>query len=203
MQQPYAGKAKIEEHTESILIRIPVTKNWIMLIFLPIWLCGWAFGLFMASRMFLSGTTEKFNSSSSFSMVFLAVWLIGWTVGGGYAIYTWLRMVFGIEILEFKNDMISIKQQLLTFKQNRDYNPEHIWRLRTIPIPAPSIFDNRQYWGQATQSLAFDYGARTIRFGNGIDEAEATQILEMVRQKFPQYHPRESTAWKGLAGHRP
>jgi hypothetical protein len=36
-------------------------------------------------------------------------------------------------------------------------------------------------------SLAFDYGARTFRFGTSIDEAEAKQIVAEIQQKFPQY----------------
>jgi hypothetical protein len=175
-----------------------------MIIFLPIWLCGWAFGLVTAFWSLTTGTVERLNPNSPFSpSLFLVVWLIGWTVGGGFALFTWLRMVFGVEILEFKNNVISIKQKILSFEQSRDYDPQHIWRLRTVAIPAASIFNNHHYWGQNMQSLAFDYGARTIRFGSGIDEAEAAQILELIQQKFPQYRPRESTAWAGLGNHRP
>jgi hypothetical protein len=36
-------------------------------------------------------------------------------------------------------------------------------------------------------SIAFDYGARTFRFGSGVDEAEAKQILAEIQQKYPQY----------------
>jgi hypothetical protein len=36
-------------------------------------------------------------------------------------------------------------------------------------------------------AVAFDYGAATFRFGAGIDEAEAKQIVAEIQQKFPQY----------------
>lgn len=31
-----------------------------------------------------------------------------------------------------------------------------------------------------------DYGAKTIRFGSGIDEAEARMILDSIRTRFPE-----------------
>lgn len=36
-------------------------------------------------------------------------------------------------------------------------------------------------------ALAFDYETKTIRFGHGIGESEAEQILALVKEQFPQY----------------
>ncbi len=41
--------------------------------------------------------------------------------------------------------------------------------------------------GNSVGTLAFDYGAKTFRFGAGIDEAEAKQIVAEIQNKFPQY----------------
>jgi hypothetical protein len=35
-------------------------------------------------------------------------------------------------------------------------------------------------------ALAFDYGARTIRIGTGIDEAEAAMLIDAIARRFPQ-----------------
>ena len=40
--------------------------------------------------------------------------------------------------------------------------------------------------GMRSGPLAFDYGAKTIRFGSGVDEAEARVILASIRTRFPE-----------------
>ncbi len=51
----------------------------------------------------------------------------------------------------------------------------------------PEWFMRRSAWAaMTTGQLAFDYGARTIRFGEA-DEAVAKMILAEIQQLFPQY----------------
>jgi hypothetical protein len=59
-------------------------------------------------------------------------------------------------------------------------------RLRVAPlaqpirgIPLPSFHG----------LIAFDYGSRTVRFGAGIDEAEAFDLVKRVTGRFPQFAP--------------
>ena len=60
-------------------------------------------------------------------------------------------------------------------------------------MPEPNWFDQSYFYSTGAPSLAFDYGAKTIRFGRGIDEAEATQLLERIIAKFPQYQTLQPT----------
>ena len=46
--------------------------------------------------------------------------------------------------------------------------------------------------GDGQGQLAFDYGARTIRFADA-DEAEVKMILAEIRPRFPQYAPALDT----------
>ena len=48
-----------------------------------------------------------------------------------------------------------------------------------------SIFSD-PYQGMFSGTIAFDYGARTVRLGSGIDEAEAHMIIESLRMRFPE-----------------
>jgi hypothetical protein len=108
-------------------------------------------------------------------------------IASGFVLYTWLRLMFGVEVTEFTPHSIAVGEKILTIDRGRSYDAQSISRLRTVNVPAPSIFDNSALWSGGVPSLGFDYGARTIRFGKGIDEAEAHGILERVVQKFPQY----------------
>ena len=47
-------------------------------------------------------------------------------------------------------------------------------------------------WGKGEGVIAFDYGAKTFRFGSGLDEAEAKMILIEIAQRYPHYLPRAS-----------
>ncbi len=49
-----------------------------------------------------------------------------------------------------------------------------------------------QFWGVGQGIITFDYGAKTFRFGSGLDEAEAKMILSEITQRYPQYLPRDS-----------
>jgi len=40
-------------------------------------------------------------------------------------------------------------------------------------------------WGLTGGHIAFDYGAKTYRFGAGVDEAEAKQIVKQIVDRYP------------------
>jgi hypothetical protein len=62
----------------------------------------------------------------------------------------------------------------------RSYDLAHVRRLRT----SPAIWT--QGSGQPPPgAIAFDYGARTVRIGSGIDEAEALMLLQAIASRFP------------------
>jgi len=46
--------------------------------------------------------------------------------------------------------------------------------------------------------IAFDYGAKTITFGDAIDEAEATQLIKLIkaRSRFPERPSLEGSGIK-------
>jgi hypothetical protein len=184
MQKPFRGRAVIEERSDSLLVQIPAAKSWWLLLFLPFWLIGWVSVGIPLVRSFLEGRSgNNFGNAPLFAIV----WIGGWLVSSVFVLYTWFRLVFGIEVTEFTPHSIAVGEKILTIDRGRSYDARSISRLRTVNVPAPSIFDNSALWSGGVPSLGFDYGARTIRFGKGIDEAEAHAILERVVEKFPQY----------------
>ena len=75
MERPYAGKATILESTHETVVTIPTKKNWFLLVFITVWLCGWTIG-------WLSATGALTFSGGTGIDAFLAVWLTLWTIGG-------------------------------------------------------------------------------------------------------------------------
>lgn len=73
--------------------------------------------------------------------------------------------------------------------RTREYAGDHIHCLRVAPMNfAPyAHYQSLEQLGLSDGQIAFDYGAKTIRFGGGIDEAEARLIVETIVQRFHRY----------------
>jgi hypothetical protein len=149
-----------------------------VVLFLAAWLVGWCFGLVMAARaLFL----EPVDAPT----LFLAAWLIGWTLAGGFALYVWLWTLAGREVLVLRPDSLVMKRDLRGLGRLKEYDLLHVKNLRVSPVPwnLYSWSGGMQFWGVGGGPVAFDYGSRTIRFGSGLDEAEARGIVKELRAR--------------------
>jgi len=200
----------MQDEGSSLKIMIPSHKNYFTMFFLGFWLLGWAFGEIMVGGIFLAGivqllfkTPEILPEVSKGGLaglfgggLFMLVWLTIWTVGGGFALYSFLWQVAGKENIGVSYDMIKIQRAVFGFGRTKEYLATDIKDLRVTPWAADhNIFSwsrSSSIWGMSSGILAFDYGAKTFRFGGGIDEAEAKQILEKVVARFPQYRVRNT-----------
>ena len=57
-------------------------------------------------------------------------------------------------------------------------------RIGQIGFDPVNVSSSLQLWGVGGGVLAFDYGARTYRFGAGLDEAEAKQVVIAIKQRY-------------------
>jgi tetrahydromethanopterin S-methyltransferase subunit E len=57
-------------------------------------------------------------------------------------------------------------------------------RVAHLGVNPFDISSSLQLWGVGGGVIAFDYGARTYRFGAGLDEAEAKQIVTAIKQRY-------------------
>jgi hypothetical protein len=180
---PSPPKHTMTDFGNRMQISIPSQKQWLLLIILPIWLCGWVFGE-------VSAIHKIMNDGLTISIL---IWIIGWTFGGVFAILMILWQIAGKEIIEISNRSIFVSKTIFNIGFPTEYSVRYLKDLRMSSI---IIANNDSQWGRTCnsdyslmgyQKLAFDYGAITIRFGYGIDEAEAKQILNNIQQKYPQY----------------
>jgi hypothetical protein len=54
--------------------------------------------------------------------LFLTGWLGAWTVGGGLAIYFWLWMIAGHEVVTLTPTLLGLRRDVLGFGRSRDYD---------------------------------------------------------------------------------
>jgi len=190
------GRASIEEDGLSLRVIIPASRNVFLTLFLTVWLAGWFFGESFALRDLLA-------PSGDIPRGFLGVWLAGWTVGGLFAGLTLLWRVLGREVLELRPDTLVHRRVILGVGPARAYDLTAVKDFRVGPpvfrvdrLSFSSLFDRQSTrpdysrigdaWGLSGGQVVFDYGAKTVRCGAGLDEAEAKMIVARFQQRSPR-----------------
>ncbi len=174
--EPAKARAIVVEGSDGFELLIPNKRNWFAILFLSAWLCGWLMGEITVPSAFFSGTGDMGGKA------FIAVWLVMWTLGGGFAIFALLWMISGRERIYLGRGRLSIRREILGRGLLGEYDTSHLRNLRVSPSPY-NPFDFRssfRMWGIGGGTIAFDYGASTIRFGAGLDEGEAKSVTDRL-----------------------
>jgi len=90
---------------------------------------------------------------------------------------TWcIRTLAGRDTLTVSGDYFVVRKQVFGLGWAKQYLRSQIRDLRFQP-------ELRQGRAHQNSRIAFDYGAKTITFADGLDEAEAYQILSTIRER--------------------
>ena len=185
--EPPAGRAKIQSDGLALRVSIPPHRSLFAVLFLGAWMVGWYFGETSALREFM-------KPGRSPQGTFLVAWLVGWTIGGIFAATTLLWSLAGREVIEVQPEVLVHRRAILGLGWSKVYSVAAIKDLR---VAAPGLrIDNLSFsklldrtergqgrlrvgdfWGFSGGPIVFDYGARTVRCGAGVDEAEAKAIV--------------------------
>lgn len=184
MEGLYSGRAILNETFNELEIIIPAKKNWFAIIFLGAWLGGWAIGEIFATGALISMIGEGIE----FPVFFIFFWLCGWTVGGFLAIKTFIWNLIGKELISFAQGQLTIAKKGSLFSKSITFEINNIKKIRAqeVEIPFGSRNGGRTSFGGLNGSngtIRFDYGLKTVKFADGIDEAEANFILEKLKIK--------------------
>lgn len=179
---PAAARHQAEWAGDQLIITIPSRKHWFQIPFLVVWLIFWSFGWVSAA----AGLTSGLGGAS----LFLLGWLTLWTAGGLMAFSSLLWMLIGCEIIKISADKVIIRRQIASLGWTKAFATLELHDFRVTPASRPWYGRNRQnlqlLW-HFDGPITFDYGARTYHCGDGVDEAEAKQIVKLIRQQFPQF----------------
>lgn len=161
---------------DQLRITIPSRTHWLQLPGLCVWLVVWfAFG----RHAFLAAGSIHLLASI-FSMI--------WFVIGFLPLSAVIWQLAGQELLEVSPYSLNIRRQLFGWGWTKAYVASDVHELRVSP--RPYLSDGRRQQLQTIWNLSgpltFDYGAKTIRFGDGLDEAEAKQIIKLIQQHYPK-----------------
>jgi hypothetical protein len=172
---PPTRLSEARDTADGFQVVIPARRYVFLLIFLLVWLSGWAMGeVSVVSQLMKLGKVD-------WSMVF---WLTGWTCGGMFASAAWLWLAFGREVVTLRSGELSVRREALGLGRSKEYDLAYVKNLRVSRVPsASSSPTGRLQFPLKGGLVAFDYGAKTIRFGGSLDEAEAAQVVSDLQQR--------------------
>lgn len=199
--QPTLPHYRIEQDGSSLRLILPARKNWLQLLFVSLWLVFLIFislaGISVMSvailTIFTSGENAgAFHPAILVPGIFMLVWVL-FSIGIGLVgIYSLMWQLKGQEIIEFTPQSIRMVRKAAGFEKPQIYDAAYIQELRVSPYPVQTYLlggHRPGLWRRNAGALAFDYGAKTIRFGD-MDEAEAKMALNEVLRQFPTYGRR-------------
>jgi hypothetical protein len=179
-RQPADPRITIADTSQGLRIVMPCRRSWLVICFLGFWICGWGVGEIMVTRQLLNGDAPPGGE------VFMLTWLGVWTVGGVFAIYAWLWQMMGKEILTVQGQTFTTRRNIGEFGFDKEYDLVQMREVRVgdLGVNPFDFSSSLQLWGIGGGVIVFDYGARTHRFGVGLDEAEAKQIVTAIKQRY-------------------
>ncbi|HSH01407.1 MAG TPA: hypothetical protein VLL52_02740 [Anaerolineae bacterium] len=201
---PPSARHTINHNGHTLTVTIPSQRNIFIIIILSIWLLFWSIGELVVGGMLIAGVISFIIDPDPIAAVmllpglFMIIWFIFWTIGGGFATYTLLWSIAGQEIITINDQTLTLRRALFRFGKPKEYTTDHIRDLRaSAETLSPNNVMNPArglaFWGITGGNIAFDYGAQTYRFGAGIDEAEAKQIVTTILDRYPQYGKQLTT----------
>ena len=171
---------RIDESEKGTRVIIPRRRQWLAGLFLTFWLGGWGFGEVLVLSQLLFG--EQGHQSG-----FLLFWFGGWTVAGAFAIWTWIQFFFGTQTVVVGQGILSLSTMKNPFCPLKEYDLTAVRKMRVSAFQG-GLFgmggtSGMDYWYGGPPMIQFDYGASTVGFGNGMDEAEAKELLHELKKR--------------------
>ncbi len=194
-----APRAVVNDSAEGLEFVIPAPRVWPMIVFLGLWLAGWATGEAFALRQLLSPAPAP-------AKAFLAVWLAFWTFGGTAALSVCLWMLVGHERVRLRPDALTIQREAFGLGPTRAYELDRIRNLRAQPIPpltaapvahgAPVNGGTQAVPAEQAKTvlraigiggpgICFTYASRPVRFGVALDPLEARGVVAQLVARHP------------------
>lgn len=178
-RKPTASRVTITDRQGELCIVIPNRRSWFVIGMLAFWICAWGAGEVIGSTKYFNGDVPPGEE-----WIMLA-WLGVWTVSGLAALVALQWQLMGKEIVTVQGQTLRTWREGGGIGFRKEYDLPQMANLR-VEEPRFSPFDvsaSFQLWGIGGGVIAFESGAKTRRFGAGLDEAEAKQVVAAISRR--------------------
>ena len=170
--KPVAPRYVVTQQDGTLRVTLPSRKKWLAIIPPGLFVVVWAALMMVVAiggLLFLVQLLARPETlvSELFPLAFFAIWIGLFSVGGLIALYNPVWNLAGREVIDVSRQRIRLSRVIPGWGRSRDYLAEHIRDLRVSPQFIPRLYRYRVNLfslGEGRGQLAFDYGARTIRF---------------------------------------
>lgn len=162
----------IRETADGLGVHVPAVRNIPLILFLLVWLAGWSAGEIFALHEIITGGFGAVD-------LFLVVWVSAWTIGGLAAWHFLLWQMFGVERLFVTGGAVVTESGFGPLRRRR------VWRLDEVGNPARTYVETRSGQNSAVGTISFEADGRSYRFGVGLTETEAEEVLAAMLRYMP------------------
>ena len=174
---PAALRAQIADGGTTICIRIPRPRySWVVVLFTIAWLGFWVVA--GSQALGLTGEKEFLEGGKPF----LVFWAVLMAYGAVMAAYQIGRLLLGTETIEVTPAAFRSRRSIGPVGWWREYALADVQRLRASEKGPPGT----NLAIGLTPRILFDYGAKTVKLGHGVDWAEAHQLVEEICRSYPR-----------------
>jgi|WetSurMetagenome_2_1015567.scaffolds.fasta_scaffold123810_1 hypothetical protein len=172
-------RAKINSDADSLSVKIPAKKRSFIFLLFGLWLSAWIFSAFLT----LSAIAQAiiFRAGIVICLI-LGLWTMALTLTGLYIFLICLWTLFGSEIILANENYIRISIGIGKFRFHRHYNLNSIKRIKADSRKSV-LWKAEDFMPFRSGRISFNYRMRTYRFANGIDEAEAEYIIDLLKSR--------------------
>jgi len=194
IRKPPPPRHTVEKLNDSVRIILPRKKNIFRLLWFGIWLLFFGFvisSVFYILVLMIGGVTGLLgdvsaDTGNNIAFIVPIVTLLGLVIilllMGGMGIYAFLWQIAGKEIIEVNLQSLKLSRQIIRWIRSNSFSLESVSDLRVSqPRWEMTQLSPIRTLPRHNGMIAFDYGAKTFRFGLDIDEAEAKQIISAMR----------------------
>ncbi len=158
-------RISIRHTPDGLGVYIPPKRSMALVLFLIVWLGGWAAG----ERFAL---LEMWQSGFRLPGLFLLVWIIPWTIGGLAVMWLVLWQLLGTERLFFTAGALVREMSVLGFVRRRVVMAADI---RSIAV------DNAGNDFAGLGTIKVETTGKRMRIGSGLETHEAEIVAELIR----------------------
>lgn len=168
----------------------PTRRKMALVIFMIVWLAGWAVGEYFA-------LTEILRSGSPIAVdLFLLVWVTAWTLGGVIVSSVIAWQLFGSEkLFLIDGGGIVAERGIGPFTRRKVFPAEQVTEVGLAPSVAQSAADGFLSRGR----VRFHVAGNARGFGIELDDEEAERVVDLIRD-FIERHQGASGGGGGDAG---